>query len=505
MSDENIVNSDQSENLEVMAIDSLSTETISDEAMVDPFFSNNCDPALVGEMLESVKINIPEKVETPEPEVKKRGRRSKEEIQRDLEIAEAKKLAKLQAKTSIQAKENTEDGNGFVEVTKELPSEGMDGEEPDTESETLRQELQEVQELETTTGTVGMEPCDKATLDLYDEFSSFLSVAADIKADKSEKQVIPTGIKVFDASIGGGFAVGAFHTIAGAPGSGKSMLAMQTLGNAQKIYKGMLAGYLDSEESTSTKRLASMGVISPKITPITDITIEKIFKYLETLCVFKVDKKIKIPSVIIWDSIANTLSQKEREAADINSVIGYKARMLSILIPKYVAKCAQHDICWLSVNQLRDSLSIGPYGPPKELRFLSTGKSLPGGTTLRYNAFQLIEMKVKSGLDPLKWGFDGIQVAAITVKNKLAPPNVSTQLIGSFTHGFSDFWTSWLFLVENKRLTTGGWNYLRDAPHIKIRTKDAFETYNTNEDFKFAWDNAVEECIKVEIIDKFEA
>ena len=499
MSDDSNVNLEDGEEV-IEDGGSFAIEAMDDETAADPFFTNSCDPAIIGDMLESIKINIPPKVEEePQPEVKKRARRSKEEIQRDLEEAEKRRQAKKNKVTNVI----TETLEAINDIKEELPSEGSIEEESGTDVETLQAELREV-ETESSTIKVEMEPCDKATVDLYDEFSSFLSVAADIKADKSEKQVIPTGIKVLDASLGGGFAVGAFHTIAGAPGSGKSMLAMQTLGNAQKIYKGLLSGYLDSEESTSQKRLARMGVISPKITPITDVTIEKIFKYLETMCVFKIDKKIRIPSVVIWDSIANTLSQKEREAADINSVIGYKARMLSILVPKYVAKCAQHDICWLSINQLRDSLSIGPYGPPKELRFLSTGKSLPGGTTLRFNAFQLLEMKVKSGLDPVKWGFDGIQVACISVKNKLAPPNVSTQLIGSFTNGFSDFWTSWLFLSENKRLSVGAWNFLKNAPHIKVRTKEAFQTYESTPEFRLAWDEVVEECIKTEITDKFD-
>ena len=156
-----------------------------------------------------------------------------------------------------------------------------------------------------------------------------------------------------------------------------------------------MGAFLDSEEATTKHRLAMLGVKYPMLSPYTDMTVEKVFRFLEGTCVFKREKKIiDVPSAIIWDSIANTLSEKEREAEDVNSVIGYKARMLSILVPKYVAKCAQHNICFLAVNQLRDVLSIGQFAPAKDLKFMSQSKDMPGGNTLKFNAFQLVEMKI---------------------------------------------------------------------------------------------------------------
>ncbi len=344
---------------------------------------------------------------------------------------------------------------------------------------------------------------DNLTNQLYDEFNEFLSIKSDIIADEGVKQIIPTGISLLDSILGGGFAVGAFHTVAGAPGSGKSMLCMQIIGNAQKVYKGLLAGFLDSEEATTTQRLYNLGVRNPKIRPVTDITIEKVFKFLETLCLFKQQKKIDIPSVVVWDSIANTLSQKEREAVDINSVIGYKARLLSLLVPRAVNKCAMNNICWIAVNQLREELSMGPFSSPKDLRFLSTGKSLPGGTVLKYNAFTLLEMRAAGVVTSDKMGFDGILVKCKVVKNKIAPPGIEVELVGDFINGFSDLWTSWYFLAKMKYITTGAWNSLKTYPEKRIRTKDFIETYNTDERFKEEFDKVLQECVKTEILDKY--
>jgi len=348
---------------------------------------------------------------------------------------------------------------------------------------------------------------DKVAKDLFNEFRTFLENRAGITEEKKDKLTIPTGIDILDAILGGGFAVGVLNIIVGQPGSGKSMLAMQTMAQGQKMFNGqILCAYLDSEEATTTVRLANLGVRYPKIKPYTDLTVEKVFRFLEALCVFKQEKRITSPSVLVWDSIANTLTQKEREADDPNSVIGYKARVLSILIPKYVAKCAENNICFLAVNQLRDVLSMGPFTAPRNLKFMTSTKVMPGGNILDFNAFQLVEMKLKSAIAgelASKYGFEGIITKAKCVKNKLFPPNVEVELVGSFVTGFSNFWTNYQFLVETKRLKAGAWNYLVSLPDRKFRTKDAEKMYNDDETFKQAFDLSVKQAIQQDLIEKY--
>ena len=341
---------------------------------------------------------------------------------------------------------------------------------------------------------------------LYAEFSAFLEQRDGIRPDVGTKQTISTGIDLADAILGGGFAIGALVIIVGQPGSGKTMLAIQTLAQGQRQYKGeLLPLFLDSEEATTTVRLANLGVIHPKIKPYVDITVEKVFKVLEGLCVYKAEKDIiDVPSVVIWDSIANTLTEKEREAEDPKNVIGYKARVLSMTIPQYVSKCAKHNICLLAVNQLRDVLDMGQFAAPKDLKFMSHTKDMPGGQILKYNAFQLVEMKVGKAIEPEKLGFEGIRVKIKCVKNKLFPPNVEVTLVGSFTTGFSNFWTNYEFLRDTKRLVTGAWNYLVALPDKKFRTKDAMKLYKEDETFKNAFDSAAKEAIKTEIIEKYD-
>lgn len=346
---------------------------------------------------------------------------------------------------------------------------------------------------------------DQKTKDLYMEFNSFLEDKTDIKSDTGIKDTIPTGIDLLDTILGGGLAIGAMEVITGNPGSGKSMLAIQAMGQAQRQYKGnILAAMLDSEEATTTIRMANLGVKNPKIKPYNDITVEKVFKFLEGMCLYKEMKGIiDTPSFVLWDSVANTLSQKEREVEDINSVIGYKGRLLSLLIPKYVAKLSNYNICLIAVNQLRDVIQIGNFAPAKELKFMSQGKTMPGGNALKFNAFHLLEMKAKETTTREKFGFDGYFAEVFCVKNKLFAPNIKISIAGNFVTGFSNFWTNYRFLVDNKRLITGAWNYLQSVPDIKIRTKDAENVYNTNPKFKDAFDEAVKETLDTEIIKKY--
>jgi len=370
---------------------------------------------------------------------------------------------------------------------------------------TTKKDLPTDKELESASESDILSTLDSKTKELYLEFSSFLKTKASITPDEGVKQTLSTGIDLLDAVMGGGFAIGTLGVVTGAPGSGKSMLAIQTLAAAQKKFQGnILTAFLDSEEATTTERMANLGVLYPKLKPYTDLTLEKVFKFLESLCLFKESKNlIEVPSVVVWDSVANTLTEKEREVEDINSVIGYKAKVLSILIPKYVAKASLYNICLIVVNQLRDVLQIGPFAPAKELKFMSTGKDMPGGTTLKFNAFHLLEMNIKSALPKEKFGFDGILVKAKCVKNKLFPPNIEVELVGNFVTGFSNFWTNYNFLINTKRIETpGGWCHLVSMPQKKFRAKEVLSLYNSDQEFKQEFDKVTAEAIKAEILDK---
>ncbi len=340
--------------------------------------------------------------------------------------------------------------------------------------------------------------------DLYTDLSAFLGKKMEIVPDQGVKLFLPTGIDIVDAALGGGFPVGAFSMITGNPGSGKTMLATKVIAASQKALEGnLMAAFLDAEEAMTKNRMAMLGVRNPMLDPYNNLTVEKVFRFIEGIVLFKIARNLEMPSLVVWDSIANTLSEKEHEVEDVNQVIGYKARLLSAMIPRALAKCAQNQIAIVAINQLRDKLKMGQFAPANDLKFISQDKQIPGGNAIKFNAFHLIEMKVKKVIDPAKFGFDGIVSKFKAVKNKQFTPNIELEIVGAFATGFSNFWTNYRFLRDNKRLETGAWNKLVSLPEKKFRTKDAHGLYKTDEAFKAAWDDSVKETIQVEIIDKY--
>jgi RecA/RadA recombinase len=341
--------------------------------------------------------------------------------------------------------------------------------------------------------------------DIYNQFSEYMRVQAKIESSSGIKNVIPTGIRLLDAILGGGFAIGTMPVITGAPGCGKSTLAAQVIANAQSMFgQECLSVYLDSEHAVTTQRLAQLGVRNPKIKPYTDLTLEKVFKVLQAMCLFKESKQlVDTPSIVVWDSLANTLSEKELETTDPAKVVGYRGRLMSLLIPKYVANCSKYNILFIVVNQLRDLLQLGPYATPRDLKFLSAGKEMPGGNSLKYNAFHLLELSISSALKPDMYGFDGIEVIAKCSKNKLFALNIRIPLILDYNSGFSDFWTNFSFLKLTKRMVSGAWNYLQTMPNVKFRTRDALEKYTTDQEFREEFEKNVTDAIDSEITSRY--
>lgn len=334
------------------------------------------------------------------------------------------------------------------------------------------------------------------------EFDSFLNKKLDIKnGDEAEK--IPTGIDIIDTLTAGGFSIGQLVQVVGLPGSFKSTLVAQILGNAQKYYNGkMLCVYYDTEVSMTRKRLIQLGVNNPPIKPYDDITIEQLFQTIEAMCAYKEAKNITIPSVIIWDSIANTSTLKERSTDEINQTVGLKQKLLSQLIPRYLPRLKKYQICLWAINQLRDSLSIGPYGPPPDLKGL-TGFDIPGGKAVKFNSSMLLKLQNRGELKEEQYGFRGIQLEAMFIKNKSFQPLIKFDLIADFSGGIDNFFTNYKLLAENKRLSTGAWNKLEALPEVRFRTKDAKELYNTNQQFKETFDSEVQNLLKTLYTDKY--
>ena len=356
-------------------------------------------------------------------------------------------------------------------------------------------------------GSVKVDENDKLNAttesEFQNEFDAFLNKKIDVSNEDDDAEKISTGIDFLDCMSGGGFTVGQFVQFVGLPGSFKSTLVAQVLGNAQRQFNGkLLCVYYDTEVAMTKKRLAQLGVCNPPISPYGDITIEQLFQTIEAMCAYKESKGIDIPSIIVWDSIANTSTLKERSTDEINQTMGLKQKLLSQLLPRYLFKLKKYKICLWGVNQLRDKLDVGMYGPPPDLKGLGSF-DIPGGKAIKFNSSQLLMLQNRAELTEDKYGFRGYLLECKFIKNKSFQPQIKFNLITDFSHGIDNFFTNYQLLVDNKRLQSGAWNHLVSVPDVKFRTKDAKELYNTNEKFKEAFDKEVKDVLQTVYIDKY--
>lgn len=344
---------------------------------------------------------------------------------------------------------------------------------------------------------------DEEIQQLSSDLAAFISDKIDIDQGEGNIERFPTGIDVLDAIAGGGFGVGTFTQIVGNPGTFKSALLGSIIAAGQKKFDGrMLVTFHDSESAMTRERLSQLGVRKPEINPYDDVTVESIFKTIEAISAFKKSRDIvDVPSLIAWDSIANTSTEKERTTDDINQTIGLKARLLSGLFPRYLPKMRANKISLIAVNQLREKLDMGQFSAPADLAHMGN-KDVPGGQAVKFNSFHLLFLRGRGDLKYDQYGINGIKLEAFFVKNKFFRPYVPVILLVDFNTGVSNFWTNYNFLVDNKRLTAGAWNSLLAYPDKKFRTKDAPEVYKTDKKFKDIFDKEVRETIQREIVDR---
>jgi len=213
---------------------------------------------------------------------------------------------------------------------------------------------------------------------------------------------------------------------------------------------------------------------------------------------------VDVPSIVGWDSVANTASEQElnAETDDINKFIGLRARILSMLLPKYIHKMNTYNVSLIAVNQLREKLDLGMFQKANDIRWLGD-KTIPGGQALKYNAFHLLILVVRGDIKYEQYGFNGVKLEIKCLKNKLFTPNIPVTMLVDFKTGISNFWTNYDFLVKLKRIKAAAWNCLACLPEKKFRTIDALKKYNEEEDFKKAFDEQVKEAIKIEYLDKY--
>ena len=205
------------------------------------------------------------------------------------------------------------------------------------------------------------------------------NVAVDL-ADESNptivKQWIPTGSRWLDSIICrgkvAGIPVGKVTEIAGLEASGKSYMAAQIAGNAQKM--GIDVVYFDSESSLDYSFLEKAGCDASKILYVQATSVEFVLETMEDLL-----KSTDSQMLFIWDSLALTPAISDIEG-DFNpqSSMAVKARILAKGMAKLTIPLANSQSTFLVLNQLKSNITRSPS------EALVTPYMTPGGKAMIY-------------------------------------------------------------------------------------------------------------------------
>ncbi len=217
-------------------------------------------------------------------------------------------------------------------------------------------------------------------------------------------QGIPTGSLSLDLALGGvGLPKGRVIEIFGPESSGKTTLALHAVAQAQCA--GGIAAFIDAEHALDPTWAKKLGVDLETLLVSQPGSGEEAMNITEMLI------KSNAVDIIVIDSVAALVPQKELDGEMGDSHVGLQARLMSQAMRKLTGAISKSKTCVIFINQIREKIGV-MFGNPE---------TTPGGRALKFYSSCRIDVR---RIGQLKDGEEviGQRVRAKVVKNKVAPP-----------------------------------------------------------------------------------
>jgi len=215
---------------------------------------------------------------------------------------------------------------------------------------------------------------------------------------------ISTGSLSLDMALGGhGVPKGRVIEIFGPESSGKTTLALHVVAAAQR--EGGIAAFIDAEHALDPSWAKKLGV------ELETLLVSQPSHGEEAMHITEMLIKSNAVDVIVIDSVAALVPQKELEGEIGDSHVGLQARLMSQSLRKLTGAINKSKTCVIFINQIREKIGV-MFGSPE---------TTPGGRALKFYASCRIDVR---RIGQLKDGelVVGQRVRAKVVKNKVAPP-----------------------------------------------------------------------------------
>jgi len=215
---------------------------------------------------------------------------------------------------------------------------------------------------------------------------------------------IPTGSLSLDMALGGqGIPRGRVVEVFGPESSGKTTLALHVVAQAQKA--GGIAAFVDAEHALDPSWAKKLGV------ELETLLVSQPGSGEEAMHITEMLIRSNAVDVVVIDSVAALVPQKELDGEIGDSHVGLQARLMSQSMRKLTGAISKSKTSVIFINQIREKIGV----------MFGTPETTPGGRALKFYSSCRIDVRrigsIKDGEEVI-----GQRVKAKVVKNKVAPP-----------------------------------------------------------------------------------